>query len=431
MAKINTWQQALDYIYARLPMYHRLGPSAYKKDLTNTILLCQACGDPHLKLKTIHIAGTNGKGTTTHIIAAGLQSQGYQVGVYTSPHYKDFRERIKINGNYIPKKYVINFINTFQHDIEVIQPSFFEVTVAMTFRYFADMKVDYAVIETGLGGRLDSTNVILPLISIITNISFDHQSMLGYTLPEIAGEKAGIIKNKIPVVIGETQSEIIHIFDEKAASMEANISYADKHVFLQKIKSENTSLEYDVYCDKKLWIKGLVTDLIGPFQEKNIITGLYALKVLAKFIKIDFDAFKTFFPALTTQTRYMGRWQILQKSPLVIADSAHNVAGLQIVTDALKKMDYNKWHFIVGFVNDKDISAILHLLPKDATYYFVKANIPRGLPSDTLRSLAKEHDLDGKAYSTVRQGYAAALKKAHANDLVFVGGSIFVVAEVL
>ena len=431
MQKIKTWQQALDYIYAKLPMYHRQGASAYKKDLTNTIKLCAACGNPQNDLKTIHIAGTNGKGTTTHIIAGGLQAQGFSTGVYTSPHYIDFRERIKINGIYIDRKYIINFINTYITEIEEIQPSFFEVTVAMAFRYFADMKVDYAVIETGLGGRLDSTNVITPLISVITNISFDHQSMLGNTLIAIAGEKAGIIKKHVPVVIGEVQTEIDEVFKAKANFMDAPISFAEHHTSLQVIDEHPKHTNYNIFFDKSLWIEGLSTDLTGPFQEKNIITSLYALRVLSKKNSIDFVKIRNFFPDLKAKTAYIGRWQILGNAPMIIADSAHNEAGIKIVVEALANISYNKLHFIAGFVNDKDITPILSLFPKEAIYYFAKANIPRGLHVNELLQAAQESGLSGKSYTSVRKAFSAARTKAQPGDLIFIGGSIFIVAEVL
>ena len=431
MQKINTWQQALDYIYAKLPMYQRQGASAYKKDLTNTIKLCAACGNPQNNIKTIHIAGTNGKGTTSHIIACGLQAQGYKTGVYTSPHYIDFRERIKINGNYVQTKYIIDFINTYREEIEQVQPSFFEVTVALAFKYFVDMKVDYAVIETGLGGRLDSTNVIIPLISVITNISFDHQSMLGNTLIEIAGEKAGIIKNQVPVIIGEEQPETKDVFISKSIQMNAHISFAEHHVTLEKITENSETIDYNIFFDNKLWINNLSTDLKGPFQEKNIITGLHALKGLSELVSIDFEKVRSFFPTLKVATGYIGRWQKLGISPLIIADSAHNEAGIKIVVDALAKMQYKKLHIVLGFVNDKDISTILSLLPGDAIYYFAKANIPRGLNAIDLLKTAKDFNLSGRAYTSVRIAFAAARKIAKPDETIFIGGSIFVVAEVL
>jgi len=305
VSKIKTYQQALKYIYDRLPMYQRLGSAAYKKDLTNTIKLCEYTGNPQNNIKTIHIAGTNGKGTTTHIIAGGLQAQGYKgndlsywtgfsKGAYTSPHYKDFRERIKINGTYIPKRFIIDFLNRYSKELEKIQPSFFEMTVAMAFLYFDEKKVDFAVIETGLGGRLDSTNVIIPLLSVITNISFDHQSMLGNTLAEIAGEKAGIIKTNIPVIIGESQKETDHVFIQKAIEMSAPVYFANDHIQLTQTGFTDQNKIYNIKYNQQIWIENLTTDLSGPFQERNIITGMYALKQLSETVNINIEKLKLF-----------------------------------------------------------------------------------------------------------------------------------------
>lgn len=432
MQDIKTYKQALEYMYAQLPMFQRQGPSAYKKDLTNTIALCQKAGNPQDQVKTIHIAGTNGKGTTTHIIAAGLQAQGYKVGVYTSPHYKDFRERIKINGKYISSSYILKFINTYKNDLEEIKPSFFEMTVALAFLYFKDQKVDYAIIETGLGGRLDSTNVIVPLLSVITNISFDHQNMLGDTLDAIAGEKAGIIKSNIPVIIGERQKAIEQVFIRKAAYMQSNLFFAEDHLTISLINSDAQGFKtYDVKVDGKPWISNLSTDLYGPFQEKNIITALYALYFLSDKIAIDTTKITDFFPTLKSQTKYMGRWQILANKPLTIADSAHNEGGLKIILEELAQLKYEKLHIVLGFVNDKDVRKVLDIFPENATYYFAKANIPRGLDAKSLRETAALSGLHGKAYVSVRKALAAAKSVASRDDLIYVGGSIFVVAEVI
>ncbi len=428
--KIKTYREALDFIYAKLPMFQRIGPVAYKKDLSNTLQLCLVTGNPHEKLKTIHIAGTNGKGTTTHIIAGGLQAQGYKVGVYTSPHYRDFRERIKINGEYISKKFVVDFINTYYNEIEVIQPSFFEVTVAMAFLYFAESKVDYAVIETGLGGRLDSTNIITPILSVITNISYDHQNLLGDTLQEIAGEKAGIIKKGVPVIIGEKQPEIMDVFVRKSEKENAPLTYAEDHIRINN-KSEDGYKNLDVYYQQDIWLKNLQTDLSGPFQEKNLVTGLYAIKVLAGMIDIHTDKLTEFFPHLKQSTVYLGRWQVLGNKPTIIADSAHNEGGLRIVLNEIKKQPFRKLHMVIGFVNDKSLNQVLSLFPDTATYYFAKANIPRGLDAQILADQAGFHGLKGRTYKSVKTALAAARKKATEEDFIFIGGSIFVVAEVL
>jgi dihydrofolate synthase/folylpolyglutamate synthase len=431
VSKIKTYQQALKYIYDRLPMYQRLGSAAYKKDLTNTIKLCEYTGNPQNNIKTIHIAGTNGKGTTTHIIAGGLQAQGYKVGVYTSPHYKDFRERIKINGTYIPKRFIIDFLNRYSKELEKIQPSFFEMTVAMAFLYFDEEKVDFAVIETGLGGRLDSTNVIIPLLSVITNISFDHQSMLGNTLAEIAGEKAGIIKNNIPVIIGESQKETDHVFIQKAIEMSAPVYFANDHIQLTQTGFTDQNKIYNIKYNQQIWIENLTTDLSGPFQERNIITGMYALKQLSETVNINIEKLKLFFADLKSKTGYIGRWQILGSNPLIIADSAHNEGGLKIILRELQELKYKNLHIIIGFVNDKELSSVLELFPKKAIYYFAKANIPRGLNAALLKTESEKYGLSGKAYTSVRKAFAAAKIKALSDDLIFIGGSIFVVAEVI
>ncbi|HRO73615.1 MAG TPA: Mur ligase family protein, partial [Saprospiraceae bacterium] len=317
MAKLRTYKDTLDYLYQKLPMYQREGASAYKKDLTNTLRLCKMAGNPQEGIKCIHIAGTNGKGTTSHIIAAGLQAQGYKTGVYTSPHYKDFRERIKINGQYISLKYITQFINTHQEEIEKIQPSFFELTVVLAFSWFKDQQVDYAVIETGLGGRLDSTNVITPILSIITNISFDHQNLLGDTLEQIAGEKAGIIKPETPVIIGETQEDIKRVFMHKAKLENAPVLFADKEIQAEII-SDSTFLSFQLYAQHQPWRGVLSTTLSGPFQIKNIVTGMFALKYLCEHIPVDFDKVWAFMKDMSTQTVYLGSWQLLGSHPMII-----------------------------------------------------------------------------------------------------------------
>lgn len=428
-----SYPAALEFLYNQLPMYQRQGAAAYKKDLTNTLALCASAGNPHHDLKSIHIAGTNGKGTVSHIIAAGLQANGYKTGVYTSPHYKDFRERIKINGVFIDKRYILHFLNQYYEDIQHIRPSFFEMCVTLAFCYFRDMGVDYAVIETGLGGRLDSTNVITPLLSVITNISYDHMSMLGNTLPEIAGEKAGIIKPGVPVVIGENQMEVKDVFINKAFDTDSKIYFADKHctVTLTSPNQNDGLNHYNVKIDGHTWIIDLPTRLRGPYQLKNLTTGIFSLYTLSKFTDLDPEKISQHFPNLAGNTKYMGRWQELSTNPLIIADSAHNEAGIKFLTDGIGSIHYENLHIVIGFVNDKDINNILILLPKHAIYYFSKANIPRGLPAMELSAMATEVGLKGKAYSSVRKALAAAKRKADKNDLILVCGSIFVVAEVL
>ncbi len=429
--RVKNLRQAYDYLYANLPMFQRQGQSSYKKDLTNTIKLCAAAGHPESKISSIHIAGTNGKGTTTHLIAAGLQAQGYKVGVYTSPHYRDFRERIKINGQLIDGKYIIEFINKHHEAIKSIQPSFFEMTVALAFSYFADENVDFAVIETGLGGRLDSTNIITPLLSVITNISFDHQNLLGDTLEAIANEKAGIIKSGVPVIIGETQQEISHIFIDKAQETKSTIYFADQHLTAHNLPSSDGQIEVQLIMNGKKWNVPLKTSLAGPFQIKNIVTGMYALYILSKTIKIDFKKVWDFMPNMSASTLYMGRWQILGKHPMILADSAHNEGGLKIVMEEIKKIPYQRLHIVMGFVNDKNPDKVLEIFPKDAKYYFAKANIPRGLEAPLLQQAAGNFGLQGKAYSSVRKALAAAKMSARPEDLIYVGGSIFIVAEII
>jgi dihydrofolate synthase/folylpolyglutamate synthase len=431
MKKPVTYADTLEFIYSRLPMYQRIGPSAYKKDLTNTLALCEMAGNPQEKLTTVHIAGTNGKGTTTHIIAGGLQAQGYKTGVYTSPHYIDYRERIKINGLYIPKKYVTGFIQRYYDPILEIEPSFFELSVALAFSWFLEEQTDIAVIETGLGGRLDSTNIITPVLSVITNISFDHQAMLGNTLEAIAGEKAGIIKADVPVIIGEKQPSVISVFTQKAKEVQAPLYFAEDMVTLSKTDSGFLSDTYDVFMDKKLWIKGLKTDLTGPFQSKNLITGLCALHHLSERFPVSPEKLCTFFPSLKKSTGYMGRWQISGTNPLIIADAAHNEGGLSIIMHEIKKMPFAQLHIVFGMVQDKDAAPVLHLLPQQARYYFAKANVPRGRNAEELRTEAYSYGLYGKSYSSVRKAFAAAKSCARPDDIILVCGSIFVVAEVL
>lgn len=410
-----TYRKTLEYLFAQLPMYQRIGAAAYKADLGNTITLSQLLGNPEKKFLSIHIAGTNGKGSTSHMIASVLQSAGYKTGLYTSPHLKDFRERIKINGKMIPKSYVSAFVHHNKKAFENIQPSFFEYTAVMAFQYFADEKVDIAVIETGMGGRLDSTNVITPLVSVITNISKDHTAILGNTLPEIAKEKAGIIKPGIPVVIGETQDETREVFNQKARETGSEICYAD-----QLVKNET------IHRFKEL------LPLKGLYQEKNIITSYQALQLLIREGLILTEAdIALGFKDVIRQTGLQGRWQKLQGNPKTICDVGHNEAGIRYILEQLRTEKFNRLHWVFGLVNDKDADGILKLLPVSAQYYFCKANIPRGLDAAELQKRAFEFGLQGVAYPSVHEAYQAAKNAASEQDLVFIGGSTFVVAEVL
>jgi dihydrofolate synthase/folylpolyglutamate synthase len=410
MKNNSAYKQAVNYLLEQLPMFQRLGAAAYRSDLTNIIKLCDILGNPQKDLKCIHIAGTNGKGSVTHIIASVLQQQGYKVGVFVSPHYKDYRERIKINGQYISKKFVTAFVEENKEKFKDIQASFFEISTAMAFEYFKQKLVDFAVIETGMGGRLDSTNIITPLLSVITNISFDHQQFLGNTLPLIATEKAGIIKPGIPVVIGETQKETQAVFSIKARATKSPIWFADKE------------------------LKGLrfKTDLQGSYQQKNVPTALMAIEVLKQSgVKVSDKAITKGLKNVARNTAFIGRWMIMGKKPLLIFDSAHNQAGIKEVAKNLSKLSFNKMHFVYGTVADKDIAPVLKLLPKNATYYFCKANIPRGLNAGELKQQAAGFKLMGEAYPSVNKALKAALKAAGNKDLVLVSGSVFVVAEAI
>ena len=439
-----TYQNALDYLYAQLPMFQRVGPAAYKKDLDNTLALCAHLGDPHTKFPSIHVAGTNGKGSVSHFLAALCQMAGLKTGLYVSPHYKDFRERIKINGRYIPRQRVVAFVEKHRAKIEAIQPSFFELCVAMAFDHFVRERVDIAVVEVGLGGRLDSTNVITPLLSVITNISYDHQNMLGDTLPLIAGEKAGIIKPGVPVVIGETHPESAPVFVKKAAETNAPIVFADQHFrVLEKPNSTWETAVYDVLRAGKPFLQELLVDTAGPFQPKNLATVLQAWEVLWPVLctngVVGGDAnngqnpLKTQNPTLNVveRTRFMGRWQVIGKEPTVLCDSAHNEAGLRMLWAQLAGQPFRRVHVVLGFVNDKAVEPALALFPRTARYYFAKANIPRGMEATLLRDKAAALGLHGRAYTSVKNALRAARRAAAPDDLVVVTGSIFVVAEVV
>lgn len=425
------YQEAIDFLYSRLPMFHRVGAAAYKADLKNTIELCALLGNPENKFRSVHIAGTNGKGSTSHMLAAVLQSAGYKTGLYTSPHLRDFRERIRINGEMISQEEVILFIEKYRNDFERITPSFFEWMVALAFDFFAREKVDIAVIETGLGGRLDSTNVITPLLSVITNIGLDHTNLLGDTLQKIAYEKAGIIKNKIPVVIGETQKEIKSVFLDKAASTKSPFVFSDELFTAVQKKSGEKYLWLDLSKQKKIEFENLQLDLPGNYQLKNIVTVAAAFDELKKHFTISEGSLRKGLKNVKGITGLRGRWEVLRNLPLVICDVAHNAEGISYVVAQIRNTKHNKLHFVFGAVNDKPIDLILKLLPREAEYYFCKADIPRALDSTLLTSQAKEAGLKGKNYSTVNEAVNAAIKNSLADDLVFIGGSTFVVAEAI
>lgn len=401
-----TYQETIDWMFAQLPMYQKQGKTAFKKDLTNTIAFAKELNHPERKFKSIHVGGTNGKGSTSHMLASILQEAGYKVGLYTSPHLKNFKERIRINGNEIPKKYVQEFIGKHKSFLEKQQLSFFEMTVGLAFQFFADEKVDIAIIEVGMGGRLDSTNIITPLLSIITNIGLDHTQFLGETLPEIAFEKAGIIKQNIPIVIGEKQDETTAVFVKKAKESNSLIYFA----------SDN--------------FKNYKSDLLGDYQKHNANTVVNAIQHLLHF-KIDKNHIEKGLLNVVKNTKLKGRWQILETEPKIICDTAHNKEGLQIVMHQLSKEKFENLHIVLGFVSDKDLAKILSLFPKNATYYFCKPNIPRGLSEVNLQKEASAFQMNGKIYSSVKEALLTAQKNASKNDIIYVGGSTFVVAEII
>ncbi len=427
----RSYADVLAFMYRRLPRYQRQGSSSIKKDLTNIKRLCHLLGHPHRRFAAIHVAGTNGKGSVSHMVASVLQSAGLRVGLYTSPHYVDFRERIKINGQYISEEEVISFVDRIAHSIERIRPSFFEMSVAMAFDHFCRGAVDFAVVETGLGGRLDSTNVLDPVLSVITNISYDHQDMLGDTLPEIAREKAGIIKAAVPVVVGERDAETWPVFAEVAEQRESPLYDAGQLVQLCEVSMslEHTEASYD-HAHQMLPIR---CDLGGQYQQANLTTALAALRLLedAGHVMPSPETIQSGLASVRANTRFMGRWQILGRDPLIIADSAHNVGGLMAVREQLTTIPRRTMRVVLGVVKDKHLADILPLLPPSAIYYFVAADLPRSLAVGALQQEATGHGLRGSTYDSVEEGYRAAVNDAHREDLIFVGGSTYVVAEVL
>ena len=427
-----TYNQTLDYLFEQLPMFHRIGAAAYKANLDNSIALDKILKHPHKNFKTIHVGGTNGKGSTSNLLAAVLQSAGYKTGLFTSPHLKDFRERIRVNGKMISEKHVASFVTKHKKHFDKLQPSFFEWTVALAFDYFKKQKVDIAVIEVGLGGRLDSTNIISPILSVITNISYDHMNLLGDTLEKIAGEKAGIIKEKIPVVIGETQKNIADVFISKAKEKKAKIYSADKYFSVKQKENLISSVNVNIYRNKKLIEKSLNTKLAGEYQLKNFQTVFMALEILRKQkIKISVDAVRNGFENVNELTGFAGRWQVLSKKPLTIADTAHNVDGLKKVFRQINSLKKNNLHIVFGVVADKEIDTILSNLPAKATYYFCAAKIPRAMPVSELQNNAQKHGISGTVFASVQMALKAAKRNAKSNDLIFIGGSTFTVAEIL
>ena len=423
---VKNYSEALLYLYQTLPMFQRVGAAAYKNDLTNTIKLCEVLDNPQQKFRSIHVAGTNGKGSTSHMMAAILQCAGYKTGLYTSPHLKEFTERIKINGVEVDQKFVVDFVNLLYDVMNQIQPSFFEMTVAMAFEYFAREKVDVAVIEVGLGGRLDSTNVITPVLSIITNISFDHMDLLGNTLGKIAFEKAGIIKQHKPVIVSERQPEVEKVFIAKAMENESSLSFASDHITL---KQKNDGV--DVYSDEVLWLKDLDPGLKGHYQIMNIpgvLEGVLRLREIG--FEISDNSVREGISKVVALTGLKGRWQKLRDLPLTIADTAHNPAGIKEVITQLKSTPHDHLHIVFGAVKEKNLTEVLQLMPKDATYYFCEAKIPRALDATLLAREASAFGLKGEIIKDVNEAYRTATKNAEDGDLVFIGGSTFVVGEI-
>ena len=427
-----TYQETLDWMFNKLPMYQRIGAAAYKADLNNTIQLLQMLGNPHQNFKSVHVAGTNGKGSTSHMLASVFQEAGYKTGLYTSPHLRDFRERIRINGEMIPKDNVVTFIDSYKEQFESMELSFFEMTVGMAFDYFSKEQVDIAIVEVGMGGRLDSTNLITPEVSIITNIDFDHMKFLGDTRAKIAYEKAGIIKPNIPVVIGETHPETQQVFIDKATETHSPIYFADQIFDCDKIHIESdTEQLFDVWKNNELYMEELEITLMGNYQQKNLTTVMCAIDLLRDNFNLSEENIRDGIGRVIRNTHLMGRWQILNKDPLVIADTGHNVAGITEIVRQLAEMNYEKLHFVLGMVNDKDIDSVLQILPHGAEYYFCKADIPRGLDAHILAEKAFEMGLRGEVFESVSHAYRSAVNNAHFDDIVFIGGSNFTVAEVV
>lgn len=427
----SAYSAALEFIYQQLPMYQRVGGKAFKPGLTNIQEFLAAIGNPEKELTCVHVAGTNGKGSTSHFITAILQAAGHRVGLYTSPHYKDFRERIKINGELVPESFILDFINKYHSAILEIQPSYFNLTVAMAFAFFAEAGTDIAVIETGLGGRLDSTNVIRPILSVITNIGYDHQDVLGDTLPEIAAEKAGIIKPDCPVVIGHTHPETSSVFEAFAKKNNAKIYFADQ-IYQVSITGtvEDKSL-VEVRRNGALYAKDWILDALGVYQEQNLQTTLMSAELLADAYGITPETIAMGLANLKKSTYFIGRWQILQQQPKVIADSGHNKEGFAEAMKQLKLQKGTAHHLVIGFSTGKDHKDLLALLPREANFYWTKPSVPRGLPLADLQKLVQGLGFSGDYFGSVAQAITQALAAASEDDVIFIGGSSFMVADSL
>ena len=428
-----TYKETLEFLYSQLPAYHRIGKAAYKNDLHNTNALDEYFGSPHKNYRTIHIAGTNGKGSVSHMTASILQEAGFKTGLYTSPHLKDYRERIKVNGEMIPENEVISFVSDHRDVLEKITPSFFEMSVAMAFDYFSKAGVDIAVIEVGLGGRLDSTNIITPLLSVITNIGHDHMDLLGDTIAKVAAEKAGIIKPEIPVVIGETQEETKNVFSDFALNNSSEIFFADQNFIceLGSMDFNKMSRSFSIASNQGRKMYSGSLPLGGDYQKANLQTVAQVFNCLSERFGISEKHVIDGIEKVILNTGLRGRWQVLGKRPLVICDTGHNLEGLKYVIKQVLELPASKRHFVTGFVNDKDLASVLPLFPSDSVYYFTKASVPRAMDEEVLKERASSYNLKGKTYKSVREAYDAALLNASPDDVIFIGGSTFVVAEVI
>jgi dihydrofolate synthase/folylpolyglutamate synthase len=428
----DEYAQTLQYLYDRLPMFQRVGSAAYRNDLNRIRAMAVHLGHPEKKFVSIHIAGTNGKGSVSHMLASIFQASGRKTGLYTSPHLKDFRERIRMNGQMISKEYVVEMSRRLREDLEQLEPSFFEMTVAMAYQYFADQMVDVAVVETGLGGRLDATNIIQPAISVITNISWDHADLLGPTLPDIAREKAGIIKADVPVVVGEFQEETAPVFQQVANEKRSLLQFASHKFHLNGIGEHEDGTLWEVVRLGKIIGPPLLCDLRGHYQAKNLATVLSTIEALRGMgWEISDDAVREGLAQVQKSTGLMGRWMVLGHSPMVVADTAHNEAGIKTVMEQVRRSEYQKLHIVWSMVSDKERSRIWKLLPKNASYYFARADVPRGLDADFLRLEAESEGLRGSSFASLAQALGAAQQAADPEDFILISGSTFSVAGIL
>ena len=429
-----TYSETLTYLYEQLPMFQRVGAAGFKKGLGNTLVLAEAQGHPERQFRSVHVAGTNGKGSSSHLLAAVLQAAGYKVGLYTSPHLREFTERIKVNGQELAPDYLVEWVARWRPLFETVQPSFFEMCVALAFAYFAEQRVDVAIVEVGLGGRFDSTNIITPLVSLITNISFDHQALLGNTLPEIAGEKAGIIKQGVPVVVSQTQQEVAQVFQREATAHLAHLVFSDQIYqasFIAEASPETGLRALTITQHGRPYLPNAELGLPGDYQQYNLPGVLATLDELrAQGFRITEAAVRTGLRQVTKLTGLRGRWSIIGRRPLVVCDTGHNAAGLQMVVAQLRRLPQQRLHLVIGTVNDKDVAEMLALLPTEGTFYFCAANIPRALPAAELALVAAAVGLQGQVYGSVAAAIVAARAAATADDVIFIGGSTFVVAEV-